>query len=209
MKKAIIITCAAVLLAVATGSVVAVAQTNGLTTTEPEIPQTSVNYEKPTGAEKKKKKRLKDSISKNTQERMDEFLAQNSGVQPGDAEYHKEYTDAEFEAEYDVMREVIEIVKKYGHTDTGLSFEDFSDRGRYYDFLVECCDTYNDNSYNLDIDERVRIKWMLENAYYGLGEEYASPYITDYNAVKPKLEAAKAAIEETITPEFGTYELTK
>lgn len=159
-------------------------------------------YEKEQVAEKK----LYEKIENLKEQYLNEIKNTNGNIEENNLE--KTFA-AEEKADQVIIDEVIKIVKEKKHTSQSTVLDDFYNREKYYDFIVNCCDTYNDESFVLDPDESVRIKWFLNLAYYSLSDEEYSPYIDNYEKIKEKLILSKKSIEKTIKPMYGKYELEK
>lgn len=106
------------------------------------------------------------------------------------------------DAASDMARDAIDMLKGYGYISEDVYWEDFSDRVKYYSFIVECCEFYNDNSNQLTVDDRALLKWVLNYAYAPLASEFSVDEIgkPEVEAIRPQRDAALAAIESTGHP---------
>lgn len=133
----------------------------------------------------------------------------NNNIYDKNSEYYEEaVSDAATEkAMVEIISEILEFNKEKGHTSPEKTIEIMTnDRISYYEFLIECCDTYNDISYEMTMYERVRISWFLNLAYYLIEDEQFPELVTDEKTANEKRYYAKELIEKTIRPQFGKYD---
>lgn len=91
--------------------------------------------------------------------------------------------------------ELIEIIKRNGHLDHDMSYADINGMEDYANFVILCCETYNDPQVELTDEEQVKFYNYLDNAYYCLVDQSVEQTDTTMSAYE--------AIEKTITPKFG------
>lgn len=92
------------------------------------------------------------------------------------------------------INELLEIMKREGHVDQNYSYSDMQNTDDYAEFIILCCETYNDPNVKLTLDEQIKFYNILDKAYNSL---YDGDDTSDI-----RIKACKT-IEKTITPQSG------
>ena len=201
MKKKLLISTAIVISAlctVGTAAVFAAPDNTPVSQKEPVVAATQVR-------ESKEESETRAALKKEDQALYLEVLEQltaeyeSNGTAEADSyglELMKLETEANIAVKQARLRKVVEIVSQYGYCDPDIPVNTFRDNTDLYsDFVIACCDTYNDINITLTMEERVRLHDYLDTAY---------GYITGFiDEQTDKTMTAYETIEKTITPKYG------
>lgn len=103
----------------------------------------------------------------------------------------------------------LEITKTQGYTSQERRLEDFNDnRGVFYDFLIECCEVYNNTDIQLSDEDVSTLKLFLHKMYYTISKDDMMPksMISDFESIRAKRDATMQTIFATGAPKYGAVQ---